>query len=88
MMIHELKCHPEPFTALWDGRKTYEVREDDRGFQVGDTLWLRCWDPVLQLYLGNEIYATVEYLTAKGTWGLPANLCVMSVKVIRREFKR
>lgn len=41
MMNHELKTDSEVFQALIDGAKTYELRKDDRGFAVGDTLTLR-----------------------------------------------
>lgn len=43
--IHSLKTWPEPFQALVDGRKTFELRKNDRGFMVGDQLQLREWDP-------------------------------------------
>lgn len=44
-MIHELKVWPDYFARLADGSKTFEVRKDDRGFQAGDELLLREWDP-------------------------------------------
>ena len=44
-MIHELKTWPEFFDAVDRGEKTFEVRLDDRGFQVGDTLRLQRFRP-------------------------------------------
>jgi hypothetical protein len=43
-MIHELKVDPAPWQRLLDGSKTFELRRDDRGYQHGDTLVLRCFD--------------------------------------------
>lgn len=40
-MNHELKTDPDMFQATISGEKTYEIRKDDRGFHVGDTLTLR-----------------------------------------------
>lgn len=45
MKTHELKCHPHFFAAIADGRKTFEIRRDDRHYQVGDLLALREYDP-------------------------------------------
>lgn len=44
-MHHELKIWPQFFCRVLDGTKTFEVRDNDRGFQPGDTVVLREWDP-------------------------------------------
>ncbi len=80
-MIHELKSWPAPFSAVWDGYKRHEVRVNDRNFQVHDVLVLREWDPATELYSGRRIYALVLYITDAGTFGLPGNLCVLSLQV-------
>ena len=44
---HELKCWPEFFQPTLNAFKRFELRRDDRpeGFQVGDELLLKEWDP-------------------------------------------
>lgn len=42
-MEHELKIWPQFYVAVRDGLKTFEVRHNDRGFQAGDIVKLRCW---------------------------------------------
>ena len=37
-MIHTVKCYPEYFKPLMEGSKTFEVRENDRIYEVGDFL--------------------------------------------------
>lgn len=77
MRTHELKTWPGPFEDVVAGRKTHEVRKDDRGFEVGDTLVLREWVPGPQGYTGRSLTVTVTYIT-RG-WGLPDDMCVMSI---------
>lgn len=83
---HHLKCHPGPFAALKRGDKRHEIRVNDRAFTVGDILHLREWDPspegtnpIPRGYTGDSLSATVTYITEGGTWGLPPNICVMSL---------
>jgi len=40
-MIHELKTWPEYFEEILTGKKTFEVRKNDRDYKVGDTLILK-----------------------------------------------
>ncbi len=38
---HELKIHPKYFKAVVSGRKTFEIRRNDRNFKVGDRIELK-----------------------------------------------
>lgn len=77
--VHNLKTWPEPFNAICNGHKTHEVRKNDRGFKVGDILHLHEWDPQTQEYTGRWTNVRVNYISEGGTFGLPADLCVMSI---------
>jgi hypothetical protein len=84
-MLHELKTWPEPFGAVRSRRKTHEIRRCDRPFAVGDVLRLREWDPTTESYTGEETTCLVTHLSAGGTWGLPVDLCVMSIVVLYED---
>ena len=58
----ELKTWPPYFEAVDKGIKPFEVRKDDRGFAVGDVLWLREYDPATGAYTGRECYRKVTYV--------------------------
>ena len=84
-MIHKLKCWPEDFDAIVTGAKRFEIRrEDDRHFEVGDTLVLQEFDPLLytQNYSGREWVGLVRFLVRGPDWGLPLGMVVMSLAVI------
>ena len=78
-MEHELKILPQYFEAVWSGRKTFEVRFDDRGYKVGDVLVLKEWDK--GVFTGRETKVMVTYLyRGDGTNGVSENTVVMSIK--------
>ncbi len=45
MREHHLKTWPEYFQPVVDGRKTVELRRDDREFEEGDVVVLEEWRP-------------------------------------------
>jgi len=61
---HDLKTWPEYFRAILDGRKSFEIRRDDRGYSVGDVLVLREWDPERKEYTGGSVRRVVSYVTS------------------------
>lgn len=77
-MIHDLKTWPEFFTAITSGIKPFEVRKDDRGFEVGDTLRLREWQPGVG-YTGAETTRVVTYILVGGFFGLEHGAVVMGL---------
>lgn len=69
-MIHELKIWPQFFEAVKSGNKTFEIRENDRGFQNGDRVILREFDPNIRYellptlgdYTGNSISFKIGFV--------------------------
>ena len=62
---HDLKIRPHYFEAVIEGQKTFEIRENDRDFQSGDTVNL-----VEQYFVrghgsvtGRECSAEIGYIT-------------------------
>lgn len=45
MQVHELKIWPQHYARVANGTKTFEIRNNDRGYQAGDKVILREWDP-------------------------------------------
>ena len=62
MAVHELKTSPCYFQDVCDGIKPFEVRVNDRDFQIGDTLLLKEYDATTCHYSGRETCKMVVYL--------------------------
>lgn len=87
-MHHLMKLNDMYFDAVRRGIKTFEIRRDDRGFEVGDYLRLYRVD-----YHGNSMpYGKpYDYVDVKVVYilrhndfpdGIPDNYCVMGIEVI------
>jgi hypothetical protein len=82
MSCHDLKTWPEFFEAVWDGRKTAELRRNDRGFAVGDAVLLQEYDPTSGTYSGREIPARITHIAGDTRFGLQEGYIMFSFAVL------
>ncbi|MCX6803994.1 MAG: DUF3850 domain-containing protein [Candidatus Diapherotrites archaeon] len=68
MQIIEKKCWPEYFEKILRGEKKFELRLADFKIEVGDTLFLREWNPKTKEYTGREIQKVANYITKSKDW--------------------
>ena len=83
--VHHLKCWPEEFKQMASGEKPFDVRKDDRDYQVGDHIVQQEWIPGDEYYTGEEVVVLVtsklEGKQAEG-FGLQPGYCVMGIALI------
>lgn len=79
--MHELKIYPKYFEAIIDGKKTFEIRKNDRGFQVGDRVVLKEWDNIV--YSGREIHAEIKYILDDKFIGLADGYVAFSLGIYK-----
>jgi len=85
MTKHELKSWPEYFEPIFNNIKRFELRKNDRNFQVGDIIWLREWDKD-NGYTGRSCKRRVTYMlegiqdTSQPYWGLDQGYAILSLE--------
>lgn len=83
-MIHELKCEKRFFTKASEGKKAFEIRKNDRDFQVGDYLALNetARENGEDYYTGNSLVARVGYILDDEAY-VPKGYVVMSITLAK-----
>lgn len=78
--VHELKTVARYYEAVVDGRKTFEVRLNDRAFQTGDIVRLVKVDEQ-GFYLGPpfSIEKRITYILQGGQFGIEPRYCVLGL---------
>lgn len=84
MAHHHLKTWPEPFDAVWKGLKPFEIRKNDRAYQVGDTLMLQEWYPNNETWGERIITASVKYML--DGFGLKDGYVALGLQEIKRGY--
>lgn len=75
-MIHELKILPEYFNAVLNGDKSFEIRLNDRNYQIEDEVLLKEYLPD-NGFTGREVARTITYVT---DYAQRENYVVFSIK--------
>lgn len=78
-MEHELKCWPEFFAPVNDGRKPFELRKDDRPYHVGDFLKLKEFDPKTEAFTGRICRREITYILNGGIFGLNPGYVILGL---------
>lgn len=82
-MTHELKLNRRFFHAVASGKKTFEIRKDDRGYKVGDILILKEWDDIMSNYSGRSCMRQITYIyNGNGQYGLARSYVVLALKEV------
>lgn len=85
-MIHAVKQLPDYFNDVVSGKKTFEVRKNDRPYAVGDLIALNEYDAEKQRYTGNSCLCYIDYIL-NDTEYCKEGYVVMSIKpCIVRKF--
>ena len=79
MKKHYLKTWPEYFQAVKSGKKTFEIRKNDRDYQTSDELVLQEFDPELGYTGAEDICLDVTYTLDKLPF-VPEGYICMAVK--------
>ena len=84
---HELKTDPDVFEDVYQGRKPWEIRFNDRDYRVGDRLWLRetrysgeemrAGKPLE--YTGRELRVRVIHMLEGPRYGLAEGWAILSI---------
>lgn len=95
---HDIKTHPQFFAEVLSGAKRFEIRLNDRDYQVGDILNLHEWQPVPDFTLetnreregySGRVYSVVVTYITDFPQGLQEKYVCMSIEpctvIVRME---
>lgn len=87
MTTHDLKTDPDVFEAVFNEYKNFEIRKDDRGFEVGDSLELmetrytgaEMAEGKKLEYTGRVVSVEVKYILRGPIYGLADGWVIMDI---------
>ena len=85
-MQYEVKILPKYFERILRGEKKFELRKNDRDFQVGDVVILNEFDNVNNKYTGRILNVEITYILKDcSEYGLMDGYCIFGFVIIDKE---
>jgi len=83
MTDHQLKIYPDYWDEIANGKKTFEVRKNDRGYKLNDRLVFHKYNPGLKEYVDDDdiLICRVTYITDLSRIGIEG-FVGMQIKVL------
>lgn len=87
MKLHELKIKHEYLVEVVMGRKTFELRKNDRDYQVGDLIRFdikeSIFDSTRDIYIDKDTLYKITYvLKDVPQYGLDKDYCILAIKKV------
>lgn len=82
---HTVKCWTEFFGPISDGRKTFDLRIDDRDYQVGDNIIQEEFRHGVGEFTGRECRCEITYIGRGRSFerfGLAPGYAILAIKLV------
>ena len=86
-MTHNIKLLSEFCDDVYTGKKTFEIRYNDRDYKVGDKVRftpISTQGEIVKHPIKDRVYE-ITYILSNSTWGLQEGYIVFSIKEIGGE---
>lgn len=86
MKVHSLKTIHQFFQDVWNEEKSFEIRNNDRNFQIDDLLLLQEYDANNNKYSGREILCDITYILYDfEVEGIMTGFCVIGISIVKKS---
>lgn len=85
MTVHELKCRPTLFDDIRSGRKSFDIRKNDRGFQTGDVIKFRKFCPSKKEYTSPPESLTADIGYVLSGFGLRSDYVCLGLNLFGKN---
>ena len=83
-MTHKLKILEDFANAICNGEKTFEIRENDRGYQRGDQIWFAATTKsglIIEDHAINKHTYQITYVLSG--WGIEQGYVALAIKRVK-----